>query len=132
MYKKYHVHRLSAVAWRSGHQHHEQRTRVRIPPEYKVYTENIAILLIIIDLIRIVFVFTWEIKASGPIFKEQSVLSKFAQFSTLCKFNQNFRKNANINIFQFFCSIKLNIRKSSKFKLYLILNSHALVLSIHR
>jgi hypothetical protein len=50
------------VQWTS-HPPQRQEARVRIPPEDKVFRENIAILLCLIDLICIVYALKKEIKA---------------------------------------------------------------------
>jgi hypothetical protein len=51
------------VAQWTSHPSQEQKTRVQIPPGYKVFGENIATLFCVIDLIYIVCVSIWEIKA---------------------------------------------------------------------
>jgi hypothetical protein len=51
---------VALAAWRSGHRNtpQEQKIRVRIPPGYKVYRENIALLLCVIYLTCVACVFT--------------------------------------------------------------------------
>jgi hypothetical protein len=72
----------SVLAWRRGavdiSSAEELQTRVRIPPGYVVFRENIAMLLCISDLICSVVLFAcWnrEIKALAPIFLKMKSVS---------------------------------------------------------
>jgi hypothetical protein len=49
-FKYIHLARLGDVAQWASHPPHEPKTRVRIPPGYAVFMENMAMLLCIVDL----------------------------------------------------------------------------------